>query len=403
MDNNNEHGKYAQMMNANLIVFALFSNISTAITSICIVLGALIMLVQFIKTGNIPRPDKKITSIVAIFLLIWFVLCFFSQDILVSLKGLWGYAYRFLPLFMVIMYVKTIKQLLYLIEAFAVSVMIDDVYFIFQEIKLFLSGVPLKAIRPSAFNHSPTFVASYMLMAIPVLAIMSQNINLDKKYRISMLTLSILSVLVLFLSQTRGAWLAFPVIILAAIVIAKKYRKKLIVISLLMGIILSVFVLTSASLSERFSSISNPATFSVHQRFLMWDSAVNMFKDYPVTGVGMEMYGPIYLEKYIHPDEFERMTHPHNNYLKILTEGGIIGFSATAALHLYIMLLFFKHLRICNMNNDFAIIAILMMLGIHLEGITDTTIHNVPIMREYWLLIGICYMGSTYLLKNNKI
>ena len=150
MDNNNEHGKYAQMMNANLIVFALFSNISTAITSICIVLGALIMLVQFIKTGNIPRPDKKITSIVAIFLLIWFVLCFFSQDILVSLNGLRGYAYRFLPLFMVIMYVKTIKQLLYLIEAFAVSVMIDDVYFIFQEIKLFLSGVPLKAIRPSA-------------------------------------------------------------------------------------------------------------------------------------------------------------------------------------------------------------------------------------------------------------
>ncbi len=36
----------------------------------------------------------------------------------------------------------------------------------------------------------------------------------------------------------------------------------------------------------------------------------------------------------------------------------------------------------------YGLIGILIFMGIQLEGLTDTNMNQVPIMREYWLLMG---------------
>ena len=45
-------------------------------------------------------------------------------------------------------------------------------------------------------------------------------------------------------------------------------------------------------------------------------------------------------------------------------------------------------------------IGILIFLGLHLEGMTDTNANQVPIMREYWFLMGLLLAwGNIKLLK----
>ena len=47
-------------------------------------------------------------------------------------------------------------------------------------------------------------------------------------------------------------------------------------------------------------------------------------------------------------------------------------------------------------------IGMLVFLGIHLEGLTDTNANQVPIMREYWFLMGLLLTwGNLKLIKQN--
>ena len=50
-----------QLMFFIMMIFALASNISTGITSVCIVISAIIMMIQYIKTKKLPLqvPDRR--------------------------------------------------------------------------------------------------------------------------------------------------------------------------------------------------------------------------------------------------------------------------------------------------------------------------------------------------------
>ena len=52
------------------------------------------------------------------------------------------------------------------------------------------------------------------------------------------------------------------------------------------------------------------------------------------------------------------------------------------------------------MKLSYALIGILIFIGIHIEGMTDTNINQVPIMREYWLLLGTLLVGGRILREN---
>ena len=80
-------------------------------------------------------------------------------------------------------------------------------------------------------------------------------------------------------------------------------------------------------------------------------------------------------------------THPHSNIFKNLSEGGLLGIIAFIILHGY----FFRKLYILyrHENSYSGLVAFLILLGLQLEGLTDTNMNQVPIMREYWLLTGI--------------
>ena len=128
----------------------------------------------------------------------------------------------------------------------------------------------------------------------------------------------------------------------------------------------------------------------------MWQSAVEIFYDYPICGVGQKMFFTAYNEHYISPEAKERPgegrrghTHPHNNFLHRASEGGIVGLASFIGLYVYFLWKFFTQFR---RERQFAFGAgmagFLILSGLLLEGLTDTNMNQVPIMREFWLMAG---------------
>ena len=124
---------------------------------------------------------------------------------------------------------------------------------------------------------------------------------------------------------TRGAWIAmalawFVMAVLAAPRIAGALAAG--------GAALVVAVTaTSETFRTRLFSLFDPAYSSNSERWFLWKANWEMFKDYPILGIGYsenENRAGEYVTRMGKPDAFTG--HAHNNYLQFLSGTGITGF-----------------------------------------------------------------------------
>ena len=79
---------YDKVMFYILLLFALMTNVSTGVTTVCIVLGLMVMLTQKIRTKRLPDCDASMLKAIALFSAVWLFVAFFSSDLETSL-GAW--------------------------------------------------------------------------------------------------------------------------------------------------------------------------------------------------------------------------------------------------------------------------------------------------------------------------
>lgn len=384
-----------------LLLFAFAANISTAATSCAIVLGVIFMVIDAIQKKSLPKADKTLCKVVGIFLVLQCLVAMNSWEPHHSFGEVYATAYRFLPLFFVMLYIKEQKQFMGMFTAFIFSVLINDVYAAYQVFAL-------PAIRPIGFSSTATFLASHMLMAIPVMYLLwHKSIVADWAKKLAGVSF-FFSIVVLYASGTRGAWVAFAFVMIVFILLAKEDRKSILkgAIGILLIVIgLCLFV---PSFQSRIVSISNVKTDQSNlDRVYMWESACNIVKDYPIFGVGQDQFVYAYNDYYILPQATHAQPgvhgfgHPHNNILQVAAEQGTIGLIAFFLLHGYFFIRLYRQYR-QEPGNSYGIIGLLVLIGIHLEGMTDSNIGQVPIMREYWLLMGMFFVGGVIEQKNKN-
>ena len=94
-----------------------------------------------------------------------------------------------------------------------------------------------------------------------------------------------------------------------------------------------------------------------------------MFKNYKFFGVGNKMYRKLCGEKEYYINKFSCTTHPHNFYMQVLAENGIVGFIFILSLFIYSSLIISKEIyfrnikKVKNLNDK----AILIMTGVFLN------------------------------------
>lgn len=386
------------------VIFTLASNVSAAITSTCMGLTFAVFIVQCVRQKRWPSCDKPMLTVIAAYIIMWTIVCLAGWEPGHGLRELWGATVRIVPLFLMLYTVQKPWQIQCLVLAFTVSVGIDIGKALWQ---FFTPTAHSWGIRPTGFNKSPTFLASHMLLAIPMLFFAAGRMKQPLWLRVLCLCVGAVAVAVLVITQTRGAWLSLVVVGIFCLALLKHCRRRL-AQGFAVGLVLFVAATVCApALHNRLCSLTDLSYQSNSERLLMWQSAWHIFVDYPLLGIGQDEFAVAYNTQYISPLAEERATdaqnprsghtHPHSNILKMLAEGGIVGLSAFLLLHGYFAYRLYRLWQAeknAGCNWSWGLVGLLVMLGIHLEGLTDTNLTQLSITREYWLLVGFCMAAA---------
>lgn len=190
-------------------------------------------------------------------------------------------------------------------------------------------------------------VVSYALVAAFALGLAAPG-NVPRRLRRAALVCAAALVVPLALSFSRGAWIATAAACGVVLLMTGIRRAVLGLSALVVAVVVLVGGLGvgSAQLGERFSSITDVSSDpdqSVTDRYSLWGAALGMWAENPMTGVGpknfsshRDAHAPLALSSGSDTagagQSFQRepLLSPHNMYLLILSEQGLLGLTAVA-------------------------------------------------------------------------
>ncbi|NLK07960.1 MAG: O-antigen ligase family protein [Firmicutes bacterium] len=146
----------------------------------------------------------------------------------------------------------------------------------------------------------------------------------ETRYRWLYLLASVVSLLAIFATYSRGsmvAVLAAALLIFALDIKLVKRHWKLIVA---LGLLVVVVISQSPGLARRVSSITSAHDRSNIGRLQIYEVTWQMIKEHPLLGIGPGQYGNVY-ETY-RPEGYLKARSPHNLYLFVLAGWGLVGF-----------------------------------------------------------------------------
>ena len=243
--------------------------------------------------------------------------------------------------------------------------------------------------RVSSFFGEEQILGSYLSRLWPIFFGLSIFFFKKKnKLFILFILIFILSEALIFLSGDRTPFFYINLSAIFVILLSQKLLK-LRLITLLSSIVLLLIIsfinptakeriidqtLSEMNLTKKSKQEQIYIFSEVHQE--MYTSAYKMFLDNKILGVGVKNFRNICSDPryYINKKKI-CYTHPHNTYLQILTETGVIGFSFLIFTLFYFCRHVFKHLLLKLKNkyyfNDFEI-CVLSGLLIYLWPIVPT-------------------------------
>lgn len=221
----------------------------------------------------------------------------------------------------------------------------------------------------------------------------------------------------IFFLQTRAVWIGYSVFLITGFLlfllhkIIKSANYKYMILCIVASIILiNVFFIYGLPHLLNIYNKHKPSSYNLEkvsdlgtmsERALIWEKTYEVFFDHPFFGVGANNW-QIYFSSSSLPDIYAvrdlnvTFQRPHNDFLWILSEYGIIGFNLYIIFIVTILLfLLFKLL------NNFHITYAILLSGI--IGFLCISFFDFPKERiEHNILIGILFGIAYYLIKKEK-
>jgi putative inorganic carbon (HCO3(-)) transporter len=199
--------------------------------------------------------------------------------------------------------------------------------------------------------------------------------------------------LALLLSQSRGGIIG---LLLAIVVMGMARSRWFLLVVLLLGLgglLLGGTMRTEPITELVFSGAVEGAMSRLDERLDLWARALYMSQDFPVTGVGLGMFGRIVHILYplllVGPDV--EIPHPHNIFLSHVVEAGFPGLVAFVAL---ILLLFFTAVRSIRLSDQtewwpLAVGLLGALVAFFVHGQLDSVTSYIKAHTVFWGLIGL--------------
>lgn len=238
--------------------------------------------------------------------------------------------------------------------------------------------------RVSSFTGSPNTLPNYFIIIIPLaMTYFFSNYSLKERFLAGSGIIAMLICLILTFS--RGGWVGFACsIIVFILLVDKKFLPWFLVVS-----VVSIFILPYPVLDRAMSMANFTNDNSNIQRLYIWMSSWNMFKDYPILGIGLDQFRELY-PKYILWPGGNIQPHAHNLILQRFVEIGTLG----GLIFLGLCFKIFAFSR--NIIQDIAgykrivfISCLAGLIGIFMHGLFDDPFYDDGTFILIWFIIGI--------------
>ncbi len=242
----------------------------------------------------------------------------------------------------------------------------------------------------SSFRHPNNFGA-YLVLIIPVFLsfILSKRINLRNRvyFSLGLMPLSFC----LIRTYSKGAWLALFVAIL--ILVLLKSRKLFAI--LIISVIILPFFLPQQIKSRAFDALNFQEGTS-WERAKLWNGTFIMIKEHPFLGFGVNTYTknfPAYK-----PKDYWSAIYPHNSYLHMATEIGLVGLGLFLTLIILAFVYISRHLKFLPAGRMRSVTMGLFAgsIGFLIHSGVDTHLYSVNLMVTFYLLLGLCIALCNY-------
>jgi putative inorganic carbon (HCO3(-)) transporter len=258
----------------------------------------------------------------------------------------------------------------------------------------------------------PNIVAGTLIWFIPLLATATiwslsnvRNAIRVRDHRAILLTavaglgaLFILGVFVLTQSRTGYLALAVATALIGLMALARRWRRFALLGTLTVvtafGVILACYGFSANQSDDTALSLD-----TLEGRVEVWSRALDGIQDFPLTGTGLNTFGPIVRTLYplflIGPDA--EINHAHNEYLQVAFELGVPGLIGFLALYISafgMLRRIWQRVTPAAKMGPIAIRALVLgltggLLGHMMFGLTDAVILSSKPSFLFWMLLGL--------------
>jgi len=300
---------------------------------------------------------------------IWIIFCsLLSKDIFLSFESSLFY-FRFGLFVLSVCYLlnnkfNLIHNIFYLLLFCFIILVLDGFYQYFNNKNIL--GFPLIDNRISSFFDDEWILGSYLSRFYPVLFafFVIKNEKKNNYFFIFLIGLILIGAeIIIFLSGERASFFFLNMGAIYLILQMKSYkffRLLILAISILLMVFISIYSpeykqrmvdVTTKQLKKTIEPSKNEIEIFSSQHQVVYEAAYKIFLDNKLTGIGPKNFRVVCKEpKYFRLDakttnifKSSCETHPHNTYLQLLTETGIIGFVFLFSLLLIIIYVSIKH------------------------------------------------------------
>lgn len=258
--------------------------------------------------------------------------------------------------------------------------------------------------RAASTLGNPNFLAGHIVLILPFI----YSLVFDKfgsKKTILLFLIAIIITYGLFITQTRGAYLAFLMSAIFMILLIFIYAKNISVKNkkfFLMGFVVILllfgfYFLLNKNAYNRVKNIFLNQDEAVQIRLSLWKNSFNVFKDNFLLGTGAGNFPLKYsyyqasslTPDYFKKSDFYRSSHSHNDYIQFAAEYGILGLGAILFLMFIIFKKSFNYLKAEGKEKILVSGIISGILAILIHAIFNFPFLIIPTTAYFYCLVAI--------------
>ena len=362
------------------------------------------------------KPVKTNLNLpITAFVFIGFLSTLTSVSFSLSLEGFFFKLFEWIMLYFIVAETinnkKKLNRLLIVMLASMVLIGIDAIFQFLTGADFMRHYASMAYRLRASFGNANSF-AGWLVIMVPLVfcfayfginkwIVLPEKYNwIKKSIRPILWITSALLIFCLALTYTRGAWMG----VILSLIFLGVFKSKKLLVFLLIALLAFSFIAPQRikqRISLTFQSSKTRANLLDKTRYSLWHEALNIIKDFPLIGCGLNTYAIVAPDYKITK---KGGIYPHNSYLHMAAESGLLGLGT----FIWIMITLFRTSlanlkRIGHRFHSVILIGLLAgLFGFLAHSFVDTNIYTLQLGNLMWFIMGLIVAVQKVALKNGS-